>query len=281
MLVFNNQQRTGYEEIVSYGPCFYQQIKEMDAIYRFAGWTSDLMAADLERLMEMQFIKYMDNEMLTRYENFIGIERDYSKTLEERRTIVSATSNKAGKLSKGKIQSIVNSFVECDCRVSLKESVLVIEMIFRENPALYMNSIRELIQDAIPAHIGIVYRGGIDISIAFKWDSKVSVQRMIHKMTFRMHTAAKDVFLDGSAVLDGSCKLDKSLHVYPVNMACRGIVRCNEFITGPNMKLRYRVRLNKEVGCISKHTLQMKNQLTTKFSVFIKNENEILRQEEL
>lgn len=51
MIVFHNQQKTGYEEIVSYGPRFYPQIKEMDAIYRFAGWTVDQMAADLENLI--------------------------------------------------------------------------------------------------------------------------------------------------------------------------------------------------------------------------------------
>ena len=34
MIVFNNQQRSGYEEIASYSPRFYRGIKEMDAIFR-------------------------------------------------------------------------------------------------------------------------------------------------------------------------------------------------------------------------------------------------------
>ena len=46
MLVYNNQQRSGYEEIASYSPRYYRRIKEMDAVFRLAGWIIDLMAQD-------------------------------------------------------------------------------------------------------------------------------------------------------------------------------------------------------------------------------------------
>lgn len=45
MLVFNNQQRSGYEEIASYSPRYYRSIKEMDAVFRLAGWLTDLMGS--------------------------------------------------------------------------------------------------------------------------------------------------------------------------------------------------------------------------------------------
>lgn len=232
MLVFNNQQRTGYEEIVSYAPHFYPQIKEMDAIYRFAGWTCDLMATDLEKLVAMQFIKYMDDELLARYESFIGIDRDYSKTLEERKTISLAKSNSSGKISKSKIQSIVNSFVECDCRVSLDDSDIVVDMMFRDNPAKYMNYIREILQKEIPAHMKILYRGVLDISIIFEWKNHVSIPNI--KMSYgtqiiehfsnvikskinfstkndieiSLITKKNAYYLDGTILLDGSRKLN-------------------------------------------------------------------------
>ena len=56
MLIFNNQQRSGYEEILSYSPEYYKQIREMDAIFRFAGYTVDMMAAYLEKLRENQLV---------------------------------------------------------------------------------------------------------------------------------------------------------------------------------------------------------------------------------
>ena len=52
MLVFNNQQRSGYEEIASYSPRYYRSIKEMDAVFRLAGWLIDLMAQDMEDMVE-------------------------------------------------------------------------------------------------------------------------------------------------------------------------------------------------------------------------------------
>ena len=39
---------SGYEEIASYSPRYYRRIKEMDAVFRLAGWIIDLMAQDME-----------------------------------------------------------------------------------------------------------------------------------------------------------------------------------------------------------------------------------------
>ena len=50
--VFYNQQRSGYEELLSYGPLFYRDLLEMDTNYRFAGKTLDVGAEGLEKLMQ-------------------------------------------------------------------------------------------------------------------------------------------------------------------------------------------------------------------------------------
>ena len=54
MLVFNNQQRNGYEEIASYSPRYYRGIKEMDAVFRLEGWLIGLMAQDMEDVVAFQ-----------------------------------------------------------------------------------------------------------------------------------------------------------------------------------------------------------------------------------
>lgn len=43
MDIFCNGQN-GYEEIANYGPRWWTEYREMDANYRFAGWTLNLMA---------------------------------------------------------------------------------------------------------------------------------------------------------------------------------------------------------------------------------------------
>ena len=86
MEVFNNQQRSGYEEIVSYGPKWWTEFREMDANYRFAGWTLDLMAYWLERVVNNQFPANADERTITTvFEPALGIEPEPDETLEERR----------------------------------------------------------------------------------------------------------------------------------------------------------------------------------------------------
>ena len=87
MIVFNNQQRSGYEEIASYSPRYYINIKEMDAVFRLAGWSVDLMAQDMEDMVAFQFLKYMDEEALTRYEAFLG-ERIQTKRRKSEKLIL-------------------------------------------------------------------------------------------------------------------------------------------------------------------------------------------------
>ncbi len=155
MLVFNNQQRSGYEEIVSYSPRYYRNIKEMDAVFRLAGWLIDLMAQDMENMVAFQFLKYMDDETLTRYEAFLGMAADRSKTLEERKDYVSAVLIGSGKVSADKISGLVNQFSGCICEdIVLVEDVLHIRIVAYEDRNLILrDEIFDLIRQKVPSHI--------------------------------------------------------------------------------------------------------------------------------
>ena len=84
MEVFNNQQRSGYEEIVSYGPKWWTEFREMDANYRFAGWTLDLMAHWLERVVNNQFPANADERTITTvFEPALGIEPEPDETAKD------------------------------------------------------------------------------------------------------------------------------------------------------------------------------------------------------
>ena len=74
--VFYNQQRSGYEELLSYGPLFYRDLLEMDTNYRFAGKTLDVGAEGLEKLMQDQFIDTADEETISRWEKWLNLLPD-------------------------------------------------------------------------------------------------------------------------------------------------------------------------------------------------------------
>lgn len=155
MLVFNNQQRSGYEEIASYSPRYYRSIKEMDAVFRLAGWLIDLMAKDMENMVAFQFLKYMDDKSLTRYESFLGIPKDSEKTLKERKEYINALLIGSGKISADKIAALVNQFSGCVCEdIVLKESVLHIGIVVSKDlDQALKKTIYDLIGQKLPAHI--------------------------------------------------------------------------------------------------------------------------------
>lgn len=157
MLVFNNQQRSGYEEIVSYSPRYYRSIKEMDAVFRLAGWIIDLMAQDMEDMVAFQFLEHMNDHVLSRYEIFLGITKDADKTLDERKNYVNAVLLGSGRISADRIASIVNQFAGCVCEdVALTEDLLCISITVDKSINLKTReSIYDLIKMKLPAHISV------------------------------------------------------------------------------------------------------------------------------
>ncbi len=216
MLVFNNQQRSGYEEIASYSPRYYRSIKEMDAVFRLAGWLTDLMAQDMEDMVAFQFLKYMDDEALTRYEVFLGIIKNPNKTLDERKAYINALLIGSGKLSADKIKAIVGQFVNCECSIKLSGAKLYINITFKDNPDTYMRNIRSLIKEKVPAHIEIIYHGSDGLDIVVQLADTVMVERMRHRMNFYLYSNGGITYLNGAAFLNGSFLLESQLDLFSV-----------------------------------------------------------------
>lgn len=152
--VFNNQQRSGYEELFSYGPYFYKDLLEMDVNYRFAGSTLDLMAEKLELLMNDQFIDYMDEPSITRMEKWLHIVTDRSKDLEDRRKKVKLFWNGGDKLSGRLIKSMVMSYTGCEDTPSVRmTNRLSIMAQIKDDNMVYISDLKEQIERMKPAHI--------------------------------------------------------------------------------------------------------------------------------
>jgi hypothetical protein len=108
--VFNNQRRSGYEEVFAYGPYFYADLLEMDVNYRFAGYTLDLMAEKLETLMNDQFIDFADEQTIERWEKWLAIFPDATQSLDDRRKKVKLLRYGVSKFNGSLIKSMVMSY---------------------------------------------------------------------------------------------------------------------------------------------------------------------------
>ena len=167
MEIFNNQQRSGYEEIVSYGPKWWTEFREMDANYRFAGWTLDLMAYWLERVVNNQFPANADERTITTvFEPALRIEPEPDETLEERRKTAAAYWSGTGKLSKTVIQSIIKAYTGCESELWWNGVKLQIRIFCDEDGQFSQRKIHNIISRRYPA-APVVYNPGYDLYIRF------------------------------------------------------------------------------------------------------------------
>lgn len=200
MEVFNNQERSGYQEIVSYGPKWWTEYREMDAVYRYAGWTLDLMAHWLERIVNNQFPIHADEKTITMFENLLGIQPEADENLEERRRMVAAYYSGTGKLSKTGIQSIIRAYTGCESELWWDQLTLQIR-IYCDGEYSFSNSqVSKIIDRRIPAHIAFTMR-----NMLCKFELIEQLQFLL-KYRFAMSWWTRS--LDGFMNLDGSNILD-------------------------------------------------------------------------
>lgn len=152
MSVFNNDYRSGYEEIKSYYPILYADVKEMDANLRFAGKLADMQASGLERLIINQFVATMEEHMITRLEAFLSLTVNTSRPLEERRKMVAASLIGYGKISGSRIKEIVSTFTKDHVDVNFT-TFITIKITRKNSSVLYMTDLESVLNKRLPAHL--------------------------------------------------------------------------------------------------------------------------------
>lgn len=153
MEIFHNRDRPNYEEIVSYGPGWWTEYREMDANYRFAGWTLDLMAYFLEQTIKNQFPSQADERTIAMFERMLRIEYDAEMTLEERRRVVMAYYSGTGHLSRSVILQLIKAYTGHDGKVYWDGDVLCIAFDNNDTYRISISLLQKILDRRMPAHI--------------------------------------------------------------------------------------------------------------------------------
>lgn len=209
MEIFYNSQRPGYDEIVSYGPAWWTEYLEMDANYRYAGWTLDLMAYYLERIVKNQFPSQADEETITMFEKLLRIESDVELTLEERRRIVSAYYSGSGHLSRSVILTLVKAYTGQDGEVYWHDGVLRIEFNTDDGVFVSIGLLQKVIERRIPAHIPFSTRCTckveLGISVALDtWEKRFTLVGTKPKTNIGLSIARNGILLETAAEAFGT-----------------------------------------------------------------------------
>lgn len=154
MEIFYNSHSPGYEEIVSYGPKWWTEYKEMDAVYMFEGWLLDILAKKMEQEVKNLFPSQADDSTLFEYEKLFGIEHDVEISIEDRRRIVEAYYAGIGHLSRSSILQLIKTYTGHEGNVQWGEGgVLLITFNNDDSVFVSLGILQKIIERRIPAHI--------------------------------------------------------------------------------------------------------------------------------
>ena len=206
--VFYNRQRSSYEELRTYMPVFWNAIRELDANSRFAGYTLDHAADEMEQFVKNWFFDTMDEATLALYEDFLNITGMEDKTLQERRALVKATWIGGQKINRPKIKALIRAYFDCDSEVHFTHRLII-----KPGISLDMDiedpGINKIIAPMIPAHIATDYYFNFVAKAYFGvferlQDPKLTMNTKIRFYDFIMRNLKR---LDGTWELDGTYML--------------------------------------------------------------------------
>lgn len=170
MSVFNNDYRSGFEELKRYYPNYYSKIKEMDANLKFAGSTLDMMANGLEEIVKNRFIATASEEVIKRLEAFYNIKPDERRSLADRRKLLIAISNSADQhFGRREIKAVVLSFVNAAIDVMFVNSMITVNINRDIEDSFLLTDCHNTLLDMMPAHLGLT------LDILSEFQSKVYV----------------------------------------------------------------------------------------------------------
>lgn len=156
---YDRQFASSFDELISYYPRYYRDVREMVAILQADGKLLDGAQDAIEQVYNNNFIDYMDEQTVRELEVFLSINLDKTRSLDERRRLIKSFFAGFGRVSatllKDMIHAYTNADVECIFEPfdEARNNMLYINFERGDEPTLYMSDILELLARKIPAHI--------------------------------------------------------------------------------------------------------------------------------
>ena len=147
------------EELLSFYPHFYRDIKEISAINEATATELDKIIDCGQKVLDDSNITTADESIIKFYEDIIGIGYSSLRTLEERRRLVLAYYNIFGKVSASKIKNAIMYYTgaEVEIRFTNKDEkgnyLLEIECVRGTISSLFLDDIALLCKKILPAHL--------------------------------------------------------------------------------------------------------------------------------
>lgn len=172
-MLFDDQYDSSYDELVTYYPTYYKDVKEMQEVLKAEGDLIDGVKQGIEQVLGDGFIDTADEATIAKLEKFLHIHMRGTRTLDERRRLVKSYFVGAGKLSASLLSDIIGTytgstsesrFEPCD---NEGNNALYISTARGPVSSLYISDIIELIRAKLPAHIAFQF------NVEYRFESSI------------------------------------------------------------------------------------------------------------
>ena len=166
-MLFNYPWDSNYEELKSFYPKYYYNVREMQAILKAEGAALDEFMKNTQTVFNDCFIDSMDEATVTELEDFLSIRLYKQRTLEERKRLLKTFFVGHGKLSADLIKQTVSAYTGSDVDVYLLpinrtpgateyepgDNRLYINYLRGDEAIFYLNDVDTLLSRLMPAHL--------------------------------------------------------------------------------------------------------------------------------
>lgn len=175
--LLNSSFKCSYDELVTYYPLFYREVREMDELLKAQGRLADDLANSIEQIFSDCFIDTADKTVIAQFEKMIGINSS-GKSLEERRGLVKSHLVGTGKISASLIKEMIKAYTGAGSECSFKNSRLSVSIERGIKDTISFESIAGLLSAKLPAHIAF------DLSLGCRKEIVLSYSRAVHASDF-------------------------------------------------------------------------------------------------
>lgn len=173
-MLFDDYYDSTYDELVTYYPTFYNEVKEMQAVLKAEGDLIDGVKDGIETVFGDCFIDSADEATIAKLETFLHIHMHGERSLDDRRRLVKSYFVGSGKLSASLLSDIIGTYTgaKSQCRFepcdTQGNNCLYIDSERGTETSFYASDIMELIRAKLPAHIAyqfnVVYENELQIN---------------------------------------------------------------------------------------------------------------------
>lgn len=173
MKLYNKYFKCNYDELITYYPLFYREVREMNEILKAQGRIADKLENSIEQIFSDCFIDTADRNVISCYERIIGIVPDNSKSIEERRSLVKSHIVGTGKISASLIIEMISTYTGASAKCNFNNSCLFISVYRGSKSFINFVDISALLSVKLPAHIMFVLSLKYEKSIVLSYKKRI------------------------------------------------------------------------------------------------------------